>query len=213
MLTIRRRKTKIVPISRCLASQTLCCEASTYWDSARKRLVQEPRICPSTHICYERRHLHPRLLMESAENKFGTVQSLENTKNVFSFFFFWEYRRQKPIDTHLASHYVQPSVARYELVTLPYITLNEFLEVREHQEPTASGAGVTGFLKFGFLLFKKYFSSLRHQVHHRGLVLNFWHMEVKINGKLEDCRTSCFVSCLAKTSNIRLSSLSNSCLC
>lgn len=54
-------------------------------------------------ICYTRRHLHPRLLMESAENKFGTVQFfLERLENAHKKRLF-ESIEDKP---HLASHHL-----------------------------------------------------------------------------------------------------------
>lgn len=44
---------QIVPILRRLAS-TVCCEASVYWDSARKGLLCKPRIPPSSHLLHKK---------------------------------------------------------------------------------------------------------------------------------------------------------------
>lgn len=186
------KKTKLLPSWD--ARLLICCEASVCWDGARERTDVHRRIPSLPHICYTRRHLHPRLPVESAENKFGSVQFFKKSWKVFCEY----WKKYIYLDTHLASYYyVHPSVEQYGLVTLLWIILNnkvfvvwktwEFWNIRNTFRP--------GFFKIS--LFNKCFSCSSQE-------LKCWHWygftwKRKPTG---NCGTSCFVSC--KDLNIRL---------
>lgn len=84
------KKTKLLPSWD--ARLLICCEASVCWDGARERTDVHRRIPSLPHICYTRRHLHPKLLVESAENKFGSVHFFKKSWKVFC-----EYWKKKYI--------------------------------------------------------------------------------------------------------------------
>lgn len=98
----------------------ICCEAYVLRRCQREDCCAKKDPLPP-HICYTRRCRLSRLLVECAENKFGTVH--------FFFFFkswkvFCEYCKEKMSWYTSGFLLMHPSVEQYGLVTLPCIILN-----------------------------------------------------------------------------------------